>query len=155
APARQWLGTPEYVAPELTGDGPWPAGAGPAADVYSLGVILYEMLTGRPPFRADEPLETLRQVRAEEPGPPRRLQQGVPRDLGTGCRKCLQRDPRRRYGSAGELAEDLDSWLAGRAILARPVGRVSRALKWARRYPERAGLAAGAALLLLAVVVAG
>jgi serine/threonine-protein kinase len=131
------------------------ADVGPAADVYALGVLLYEVLTGRPPFRAEEPLETLRQVRDEEPLPPRRLQPGVPRDLETVCMKCLQKDPRRRYASAGELADDLENWLAGRAILARPVGRVSRALKWARRYPERAGLAAVAALLLLAVVVAG
>jgi serine/threonine-protein kinase len=154
ATARQWLGTPEYVAPELAGEVPPAGGAGRAADVYSLGVILYEMLTGRPPFRADEPLETLRQVRGEEPLPPRRLQPGVPRDLETVCLKCLQKDPRRRYGSAAEMADDLDAWLAGRAIQARPVGRLSRALKWARRYPERAGLAAVAALLLLAVLVA-
>jgi serine/threonine-protein kinase len=150
ATAHQWLGTPEYVAPEVVG-----GGAGPAADVYSLGVILYEMLTGRPPFRADEPLETLRQAREEEPLPPRRLQPGVPRDLETVCLKCLEKDPRRRYASAGALADDLDRWLGGRAILARPVGPVARALKWARRYPERAGLAALAAGLLLAVVVAG
>ena len=150
APARQWLGTPEYVAPEVVG-----GGAGPAADVYSLGVILYEMLTGRPPFRADEPLETLRQAREEEPLPPRRLQPGVPRDLETACLKCLEKDPRHRYASAGALAADLDRWLGGRAILARPVGPVARALKWARRYPERAGLAAVAAGLLLSVVVAG
>ena len=146
--AGQWLGTPEYVAPELTGDGP--CEAGPAADVYSLGVILYEMLTGRPPFRADEPLETLRQVHDEEPLPPGRLRPKLPRDLETICLKCLRKDPRRRYASAAELADDLDRWLAGRAVLARPVGAVSRALMWARRYPERAALAAVAAALLLA-----
>jgi serine/threonine-protein kinase len=154
AAASQWLGTPEYVAPELAGDGPWPADVGPAVDVYSLGVNLYEMLTGRPPFRADEPHETLRQVRVEEPVPPRRLQPGVPRDLETVCLKCLQKDPRRRYASARVLADDLDAWLAGRAISARPVGRLSRALKWARRYPERAGLVAVAALLLIAALAA-
>jgi serine/threonine-protein kinase len=153
--SRQWQGTPEYVAPELVGDEPCPPGAGPAADVYSLGVVLYEMLTGRPPFRADEPFETLRQVRGEEPLPPRRLNPRVPRDLETVCLKCLRKNPRHRYGSAAELADDLDAWLAGRPILARPVGRLSRAIKWARRYPERAGLVAVAVLLLLAVLGAG
>jgi serine/threonine-protein kinase len=153
--ARQWLGTPEYVAPELTGDGPRPEGAGPAADVYSLGVILYELLTGRPPFRADEPLETLRQVRDEEPLPPRRLRPKLARDLETVCLKCLQKNPRGRYGSAGELADDLDRWLGGRAVLARPAGPGARALKWARRYPERAALAGvGAALLAAALAAA-
>src|SRR5262249_13173013 len=122
------FGTPEYMAPEQAAGN---AGVGPAADLYAVGVLLYVMLTGRPPFRAEEPLEPLRQVRDEEPLPLRRLQPGVPRDLETVCLKCLQKDPRRRYASAAELADDLESWLAGRAILARPAGPLSRALKWA------------------------
>jgi eukaryotic-like serine/threonine-protein kinase len=139
---HQWLGTPEYVAPELTGDRGGPEPVGPAADVYGLGVLLYELLTGRPPFRADEPLETLRQVRDEEPLPPRRLRPRLSRDLETVCLKCLEKDPRKRYPSAEALADDLDRWLGGRAIQARPVGRWARGAKWVRRHPERAALAA-------------
>jgi hypothetical protein len=154
-PGRQWLGTPEYVAPELTGDGSRPEGAVPAADIYSLGVILYEMLTGRPPFRADEPLETLRQVRDEEPVPPRRLRPQLPCDLETICLKCLEKVPRRRYATAAELADDLDRWLGGRAIRARPIGPGARLWKWTRRYPERAALAAVGLALLWAVVAGG
>jgi serine/threonine-protein kinase len=149
---QQWLGTPEYVAPELTGDRGGPGPVGPAADVYGLGVLLYELLTGRPPFRADEPLETLRQVRDEEPVPPRRLRPRLSRDLETVCLKCLQKGPRRRYPSAEALADDLDRWLGGHPIQARPVGRWARGLKWARRHPERAALAAVAAALVLAAV---
>jgi serine/threonine-protein kinase len=146
---NQWLGTPEYVAPELTGERVAPDAVGPAVDVYALGVLLYELLTGRPPFRADEPLETLRQVRDEEPVPPRRLRPRLPRDLETICLKCLEKDPKRRYPTAEALADDLDRWLDGRAIQARPIGPAARALKWALRHPERAALAAVAVALLV------
>jgi serine/threonine-protein kinase len=145
-----WVGTPEYMAPEQTAGG-GARDAGPAIDVYALGVILYEMLTGRPPFRAEEPLETLRQVREEEPMPPHRLRPRLARDLEAVCLKCLHKDPRRRYGSAGELAEDLERWLRGEPTRARPAGPLGRCAKWARRHPERAALAAVAAALVLAL----
>jgi serine/threonine-protein kinase len=150
--ADQWIGTPEYVAPELTGDRSERDQVGPTADVYSLGVLLYEMLTGRPPFRADEALETLRQVRNAEPLPPRRLRPRLSRDLETICLRCLQKEPYRRYPSAGALADDLDRWLDGRPIEARPIGWGTRSLKWARRHPERAALAALVVVLLLAAL---
>jgi serine/threonine-protein kinase len=150
--AEQWLGTPEYMAPEQAATDPSATTLGPATDVYALGVLLYEMLTGRPPFRAHEPLETLRQVREEEPIMPRRLRPKISRDLETICLKCLNKDPARRYPSAKQLCDDLERWLDGRPILARPAGRLERTVKWARRHPERAlisALAAAAALLLV------
>ena len=127
------VGSPCYMAPEQAECGA--RDLGPETDIYSLGAILYELVTGRPPFKAATVFQTLDQVRSQEPVPPRQLQPGLPRDLETIALKCLQKDPRRRYASAVALAEDLDRFLHGHTIRARPAGAAERAWKWARRRP--------------------
>jgi WD40 repeat protein/tetratricopeptide (TPR) repeat protein len=139
------MGTPSYMAPEQAQGKVHEIG--PAADTYALGAILYELLTGRPPFRAATPLETVLQVIGEEPVPPARLNPAVPVDLQTICLKCLQKEPGRRYASAQELADDLRCFQAGEPIHARPVGWLERSVKWIRRRPLVAALLS--ALLLL------
>jgi tetratricopeptide (TPR) repeat protein len=145
------LGTPHYMPPEQaggrTGD------IGPASDVYSLGAILYECLTGRPPFLAASSADTLLQVMSEDPVPVRRLQSKTPRDLETICLKCLEKEPHKRYRTAAALADDLHRFLAGEPVLARPTGALERAAKWVRRRPAHAALLAAVAVLLSTMTV--
>src|SRR5262249_17211019 len=130
------MGTPSYIAPEQASGR---AGTvGPGADIYALGAILYELLTGKPPFRGETPLDTVLQVMSEEPVPPRRLQPKVPRDVETICLKCLEKDPNKRYLTAAALADDLQRYAKDEPILARPIASIQRTLKWARRRPTAA-----------------
>jgi WD40 repeat protein/serine/threonine protein kinase/tetratricopeptide (TPR) repeat protein len=147
------LGTPSYMAPEQA-DGKTKE-VGPAADVYALGAVLYELLTGRPPFKAANSLDTLLQVMSEEPVSVRRLQPGVPRDLETVCLKCLQKDPQKRYGTALALAEDLRHFRVREPIVARPVSWPERVAKWARRRPALAALLAVLVLSAAALLAGG
>jgi tetratricopeptide (TPR) repeat protein len=146
------LGTPSYMAPEQAQG---KKSVGPAADVYALGAVLYELLTGRPPFKAATALDTIRQVISDEPVPVRRLQPRVPRDLETICHKCLEKDVPKRYASAEALADDLQCFVAGESIQARRVRPWERAARWARRRPAAAALVGVLCAVGLALAVAG
>jgi tetratricopeptide (TPR) repeat protein len=143
------LGTPSYMAPEQAQG--HSRDVGPPVDIYALGAILYELLTGRPPFRAETPLDTVMQVVTQEPVPPRQLQPKCPRDLETIALKCLQKEPRKRYATAGDLADDVQRFLNGEPIHARPVGPFGRAWRWAKRNKAVAALLA----ILFIVMSAG
>ena len=156
---EQFLGTPSYMAPEqavrrrsLLPKHTDHTVASGAFDIYSLGAILYEMLTGRPPFRAETPLETVLQVLHEEPVPPSRLRPKVPADLETICLKCLEKNPQRRYGTVLELADDLDRFLRLEPVRARPVSSSERLWRWCRRKRALA-VAIGLASVAIATTI--
>jgi tetratricopeptide (TPR) repeat protein/tRNA A-37 threonylcarbamoyl transferase component Bud32 len=146
------MGTPSYMAPEQA------AGhvqqIGPASDIHSLGAMLYEMLVGRPPYLGATPLETMLQVKLNEPVPPRKLMPKLSRDIETICLKCLQKEPSRRYDNAGELADDLARFQKGEPIHARPISKPERAWRWCRRNPRIAALSAAVVMLVATAGVA-
>ncbi len=140
------MGTPGYMAPEQAEA---KKGITPAVDVYALGAILYECLTGRPPFRGPTPLDTVMQVVTDEPAGVRKLQPKCPRDLETVCMKCLEKNPLRRYPSAEALADDLRRFQSGEPVLARRVGKIRRGWRWCRRHSHVAGLSVATVLLII------
>jgi serine/threonine-protein kinase len=144
------VGTPSYMPPEQAAGRP----ADQRSDVYGLGAILYELVTGRPPFLAASAIDTLRQVLEDEPAPPRLLNRKVPPDLQTLCLKCLAKEPERRYPTAAALKQELGRFLAGEPIEARPVSRAARLARWARRNPAVATLGGMVAALLALLAVA-
>jgi tetratricopeptide (TPR) repeat protein len=144
------VGTPSYMAPEQASGKAHTIG--PAADIYALGALLYEMLTGRPPFRGETAADTERQVLAEEPVPPARLNAKVPRDLETICLRCLHKSPQRRYTTAAALAEDLQRFQRGQPIAARPAGLLERTGKWVRRHPTPSAMLLASLMVALALV---
>ncbi|MCA9211627.1 MAG: protein kinase [Planctomycetales bacterium] len=146
------VGTPSYMPPEQAIGSQDKIGV--RSDVYATGALLYELLTAAPPFRAATPFETIRQVLDVEPVPPRTVNPSVPQDLETICLKALQKDPSNRYASEKALADELDRFLEGRPILARPLGWPTRTVRWVRRNPVVAGWAAAAACLLVSTLVA-
>jgi WD40 repeat protein len=146
------VGTPSYMAPEQAGGKT--SAIGPAADTYALGAILYELLTGRPPFRAETPLDTVLQVLSEDPVPPSRLQPKLPRDLETICLKCLHKEPAKRYATAAALGEDLKRFLEDRPIVARPTSWLDRGWRWCKRNRAVAASLLAVAVALLAGSVA-
>jgi serine/threonine-protein kinase len=147
------VGTPSYMAPEQARG--QTKTIGPAVDVYALGAILYELLTGRPPFRGETTAATIHQVLTQDPVPPSRLNFKVPRDLDTICLKCLQKAPQHRYVGAQALAEDLRRFGEGRPIQARPVGWAERSWRWCKRKPATAALLAALPALVLLTVGGG
>ncbi len=143
----QILGTPSYMPPEQAVGNM--ASVGPAADVYSLGAVLYHLLTGRPPFQAASVAVTLSQVLEQEPIPPRTLDPSINRDVETICLKCLEKESSHRYESAAELAAEFKRFLSGQPILARPISRTARAWRWCRNNPVVAGLLTAVVVTLL------
>jgi hypothetical protein len=146
----QIMGTPSYMPPEQAGG--QRGEVGPSADVYALGATLYALITGRPPFQAATAMDTVLQVINDEPVPPRRLNASVPMDLETICLKCLEKDQGKRYATAADLAADLRRFLAGEPIVARPITRIERAVKWVRRRPAIAALSGLTALVAVSAL---